>query len=219
MFEDYLPAQATWDGRLDHCDIRNGPKVSARNTDLLGFTVLVAARFLDDLTGARQRPISFRFGLREDSPDFIKLDVLGTMIIVGARTEAQPVSRVLAAAFRARQLSMMAQDGPMMFVPIVVFGESRGYVFYVESPQEPGAPSAWFVKAAIEFLAKRLAPACAKAEAVDLPQYLRRMEADGTDPLKLLQWQPLLRSILDSAPKEVLAETHRQIATELRTKI
>jgi hypothetical protein len=219
MIEDYLPAQATWDGRLDRCDIHNGPKVSARNTDLLGFTVLVAARFLDDLTGARQRPVSFRFGLREDSPDFIKLDVLGMMIIVGARTEAQPVSRVLAAAFRARQLSMMATDGPILFVPIVVFGESDGYVFYVESPRDPGTPSAWFVKAAIEFLAKRLGPACATVENIDLQDYLRRMEVKGEDPLDILRWQPLLRSILDAAPKEVLEETHRQIAAEISTRI
>lgn len=216
MLEDYLPGEATWDGRADRCELRGAPKISQENVDLFEFTIMVAAKFLDDLTGFQERPITFRFGVREDSRDFIKLDVLGTMIVVGTRTQEQPIARILQACVRARQMSMMADNNTFRFVPIIVFGESNDRVFYVESSRQPGTPSAWFIKAAVEFLAKRLAPALAAGHAVDLQKYLQQMEIDGLDPLEMLHFQPLLRSILNAAPEGVHEETRRQIAAELR---
>ncbi len=218
MFEEYLPTEASWDGRSERCTLRDAPRISRENSGLFEFTALVAAKFLACLGGSESRQVSFRFGVREDSPGFIKLDVLGTMIIVGVRTQPPSLERLLQIIVRARQLSELENSESMIFVPIVIFGEIPGQAFYVESMQTPTF-SPWFIKAAVEFTARRIAFASETAGAVASRTYLRQMETSGVDPEGMLLWQPLFRLLLSTAPDAVGVELRRQVASQLLSRL
>ena len=96
----WLTAQATWSDSKQWTEVQNGPTISDRNADLYKFTLGIVGKYLGCLFRNKSDGIDFSFAVREDSNGFIKLDVLGEMIVAG-HSLPESLDRALSIAARA----------------------------------------------------------------------------------------------------------------------
>lgn len=178
----------------------------------------VTGCYLAGLIGAGQKQIQFPYSVREEQRGFLKIDIGFEILVVCCDSHEGPVDRFMAVVERAHYFaSMVAGDASSgLFVPIIVFGEQRPHLFYIESLRGLGNVDPFFVEAAHEFIARRLLPRYVQPAGIS--DYLDSLRA-GRDDKEILAREPLVNALLRGAPPQTHVAMMSQIADDLDRRI
>jgi hypothetical protein len=211
---DTEPSIVEWSAKDGMGSLPSNLKISAANADLYRELLAVTARYLDNLTGGRETSLRFSYRLREDGRDYLKLDVLDEMMVVGILTEGAALSRFLQTVERAYQLSQIPASEGIGFVPIIFVGEHSAHAFYIESMRGFPSPTPFFIRSAIEFLGRRIVPRFARKAGQSPLEHLANFRNYQGLPEALAR-EPMIRGIIEAAPASARSETVQQIAAEI----
>jgi len=216
-----LPGRAIWKPRTGALEHTSRPKLSAASGPLHEFLSEVTGRYLHCISDATADAIPFAYDVREDSPGFLKLDVLYEMMVVGVDGRNGPVNRMLNAVNRAYFLETLRPEADSLagFVPIVVFGERPPFLFYVESLRGFARVAPFFISAAQHFLASRIVPGYLGSDMAKLREYVEVMAREGKDPEQLVDRQPLFSTILSGVPQASRTEMLKQIGADIEVRL
>jgi hypothetical protein len=207
-----LPGRAVWNPRSEAIEVESQPEV--QNEEIHRFLLDVTGRYLNCISPPNSK-VTFGYDVRQQIPGFLKLDIEYEMIVVGCDSRTGPATRLMEAVDKAYFLASMPN---LPFVPIVMFGERGSYLFYVESPRGFARVHPFFIDAAHLFLARRILPGFLRGRPREVKKYVETL-CSGKDPQGLLRREPLIRKLLETAPKGVQFEMIRQIGTDLGLRI
>lgn len=207
-----------WHRRTRRIEPGPRPAVTEQNRGLLEHLVSITGRFLDCVSGIVAEHLEFNCELRGEAAGLVKLDIDAAHIVAAYDTRIGPLPHLMSTVEKALYVANVDPDGPIAFVPIVVFGEHDSCMFYIESMRSLRFAAPWFIDAAHRFVAHQLLPHMLGADPQRVRAYLATLH-QGQDPLQLLAREPLISGILRSAPAETRAEMMRQIAIDLESRL
>jgi hypothetical protein len=136
-----------------------------------------------------------------------------SILVVGCDSTQYSIEHFLSIAQRYRTAAE-TESQFFSFVPAVAFGSNGQNCFYIESHYGLLHADAYFILASHNFIA-RLLVAYFRDDRAQLYEYIGRL-ASGEDPMGLLTWEPLMRTILNTLPSEAKQPFFQQLSTELR---
>jgi hypothetical protein len=212
-----LPGRATWKRHSATVDQTVHPPLAAGLGELHGVLLEVTGRYLDCIVADEHEEIPFAYEIREASPGFLKLDVMNEIMVVGVDVRTGPVNRMMQAVERTYHLaaSGLGRGDQFTFVPIVVFGDSSPYLYYVESMRGFGQVSPFFIRSAQAFLSSQIFPSRFEQDIQRMLEYVGLLTERGDDPENLVARQPLFAALLAQVTDGPRREMLRQIGADI----